>query len=176
VLIDSMSPGGASASAPAPATPSVPPQTDPRFIDPWILARWILTLPARTGVARLVAGPLGMTLQLSPEEANAYTAFSVTTRHLETFIEEGKGMSEGLAQAGAVQSFGAMPLIVLSRGLVKDPNEEWQRQQSESLRLSSNSQQLFAERSGHNIHVDQPEAAVGAIVTMVEQLRRLSPR
>ena len=29
-----------------------------------------------------------------------------------------------------------------------------------------------ADRSGHSIEHDQPEAAVGAIVTMVEQVRR----
>ena len=44
--------------------------------------------------------------------------------------------------------------------------------QTELLGLSSTSQQLFADKSGHNIEFDQPEAAVGAIVEMVEQLRR----
>jgi hypothetical protein len=68
-----------------------------------------------------------------------------------------------LAEAGAVTSFGAIPLIVLSRGLDTDP--EWRARQTELLRLSSNSEQLFAEASGHNIQIDQPAAAVSAIVT-----------
>jgi pimeloyl-ACP methyl ester carboxylesterase len=70
----------------------------------------------------------------------------------------------------AVESIGAVPLIVLSRGL--DPEQDWQAMQTDLLHLSSNSQQLFADKSGHNIQLDQPEAAVGAIVTMVEQIRR----
>jgi hypothetical protein len=44
-------------------------------------------------------------------------------------------------------------------------------QQAELLELSSNSQQLFATHSGHNIEFDQPDAAVGAIVQMVKQIR-----
>jgi hypothetical protein len=43
--------------------------------------------------------------------------------------------------------------------------------QTELLELSSHSQQLIADKSGHNIQLDQPEAAVAAIVKMVEQLR-----
>ena len=38
--------------------------------------------------------------------------------------------------------------------------------------VNADSQQLFAEKSGHNVHLDQPDAAVGAIVKMVEQIRR----
>ena len=65
-----------------------------------------------------------------------------------------------------------MPLIVLSRGLPRTRSEQWQREQTELLHLSSDSQQVFADQSGHNIHLDQPAAAVGAIVQMVEQIRR----
>src|SRR5438132_4070701 len=89
----------------------------------------------------------------------------------QAWLDEGKGMSESLAQAGAVNSFGAVPLIVLSRGLIVEPDQDWQRMQTELLGLSSSSQQLFADKSGHNIEFDQPEAAVGAIEKMVEQTR-----
>jgi hypothetical protein len=44
--------------------------------------------------------------------------------------------------------------------------------QTELLGLSSNSQQLFANDSGHNVEFDQPQAAVGAIEKMVELTRR----
>ena len=43
--------------------------------------------------------------------------------------------------------------------------------QTELLHLSSHSQQVIAHKSGHNVAIDQPEAAVGAIMQMVEQLR-----
>ena len=80
-------------------------------------------------------------------------------------------MPESLAQAGAVNSFGALPLIVLSRGLIVGQDQDWQRMQTELVALSSSSHQLFADESGHNIEFDQPEAAVGAIDKMVEQTR-----
>ena len=80
-------------------------------------------------------------------------------------------MPESLAQAGAVNSFGALPLIVLSRGLIPGQDQDWRTMQTELLGLSSSSQQIFADRSGHNIEFDQPEAAVGAIEKMVEQAR-----
>ena len=43
--------------------------------------------------------------------------------------------------------------------------------QAELLDLSSNSQQVFADKSGHNVEFEQPDAAVGAIEMMVEQVR-----
>ena len=166
VLIESMSPSGAKPStmpSPRASPPTIPDST----------ARWVLTLPARIGLVRLLSGPIGMKpASLPPEEANAYVAYSVTPLSLETVLEEGQGMSESSVQAGAIQSLGAMPLIVLSRGRAEDKEQEWQQQQTESLQLSSNSQQLFADKSGHNIQSEQPDAAIGAIVTMVEQIRR----
>jgi pimeloyl-ACP methyl ester carboxylesterase len=120
----------------------------------------------------LLAGLLGLNAGVSPEIAGAYTALSVTPRHWQTWLDEGKAMPESLAQAGAVKSLGALPLIVLSRGLTVDPDQDWQRMQTELLGLSSNSQHLFADKSGHNIQLDQPEASIGAIVAMVQEIRK----
>ena len=160
VLIDSMSPTRATQAAPStPPAPAAPAS-----------GLSIATLPARIGLLRLLAGPLQLKTGLSPEVADAYVASWVTPRSVQTTLDESMGMGEGLAQAGAVTSFGAAPLIVLSRGL--DQGQDWLQQQTELLHLSSNSEHVFAERSGHNIQLDQPEAAVGAIVKMVERVRR----
>jgi pimeloyl-ACP methyl ester carboxylesterase len=156
VLIDSMAPGEGGSTTPPPAVSGG-------------LEDWLLTLPARLGVLRLLAGPLNLNAGLSPEIANAYAAFSVTPRFVQTWIDEGRGLPESLSQAGTVTSFGAIPLIVLSRG--RDLEPDWQRSQTELLQLSTNSQQLIADRSGHNVQMDQPAAAIGAIVQMVEQIR-----
>jgi pimeloyl-ACP methyl ester carboxylesterase len=162
VLIDSMNPSNVESSA-----ATTPPPTDPQSS-----GDWILTLPARVGLVRLLAGPLRLAEGISTEVANGYVAFSVTPRHYQTLIDEGRGMPSSLAQAGAVKSLGAVPLIVLSRG--RDQDQNHQEEQSELLQLSSNSQQWFADQSGHNIQLDQPEAAVRAIVAVVEQSRRVS--
>ena len=162
VLIESMGPSRAKAS-------STDATAEP---DPHTLADWALTLPARTGLVRLLAGPFDAYHGLSPERANAFSSFPMTPRSLQTWLDEGKGMARSLVQAGAVKSFGATPLIVLSRGLTMEPDQEWQTMQTELLELSSNSQQFFANESGHSIEFEQPQAAVGAIEKMVELTRR----
>jgi pimeloyl-ACP methyl ester carboxylesterase len=164
VLIESMHPDSATHAGSA----TLPQTTAPAS------GLSISTLPARIGLLRLLAGPLGLKAGLSPEVANAYVAFSVTPRHLQTMLDEGAGVRVSLAQAGAITTFGDLPLIVASRGLDQDPT--WQTMQADLLRLSSNSQQLIADMSGHNVQLDQPEAAVGAIVQMVEMIRRQAAR
>ena len=166
VLIESMNPGAV--GTPAPATTATPPNPGALSIINRFLTN-LLTLPARIGLVRLVTGSVA---GLSPDDANAYTAHSVTVRALEAAIDEGRGMQPSLAQARRVTSLGSVPLIVLSRGLPEDGEQKWQREQTELLQLSSDSQQVFAEKSGHNIQFDQPAAAVGAIVQMVAQLRQ----
>ncbi len=128
------------------------------------------SLLARIGLVRLLAGPLGSIQNLPEGDKQAYTAFAVAPRGVQTFTDEGMGMSEGGAQARAVTSLGALPLIVLSRG--KDQDAKHTAAQTGLLQLSTDSQQLFADQSGHRIMIDQPEAAVAAIVKMVEQVRR----
>ncbi len=65
-----------------------------------------------------------------------------------------------------------MPLIVLSRALRNTPADEaWQLQQTELLKLSSDSWQIIADKSGHNIEIDQPEVVVEAILKIITELR-----
>ena len=163
VLIDSMNPRPGT-----PAAPATPPQARAGDLS-------LLTLPARIGVLRLLAGPLRLKSGLSPEMADAYVAYSVAPRQLQTsLLDENAGIGSSLAQASAVTSLGDLPLIVVSRGLASDA--DWQRLQADLLRLSSRSEQRFADRSGHNVQIDQPEAVVGAIVAMVERVRGQAAR
>jgi pimeloyl-ACP methyl ester carboxylesterase len=155
VLIDSMSPGQMT-QPPTEVKPQTPSQSSGVSFP---------SLLARIGLVRVLTGPIG-----SPSEAKtAYAAFSATPRSVQAWADEGASVPESLAQADAVKTFGDLPLIVLTAGLNKQP--DWQTMQVELLQLSSNSQQMFADKSGHNIQTDQPEAAVAAIVKLVSQLR-----
>jgi pimeloyl-ACP methyl ester carboxylesterase len=127
------------------------------------------SLMARIGLVRLLGEPLGSLQNLPLKEQQAFKALSVTPRSVQTFLDEGRGMSEGGAQARAVTTLGALPIIVLSRG--KDQDAKHTAAQASLLQLSTDSQQFFAEQSGHSIMIDQPQAAVEAIMKMVEQLR-----
>ena len=131
-------------------------------------------LMARIGLARLLAGPLGSIQNLPEGDKQAYTANAVTPRSTQTLLDEGRGMSEGGAQARAVTSLGALPLIVLSRG--KDMDAESAASQARYLQLSTDSQHLIADQSDHRIMIEQPAAAVAAIIQMVEQVRQTAKK
>jgi pimeloyl-ACP methyl ester carboxylesterase len=153
VLIESMSPSAATQSAGTDAQSG---------------ADWLLRLPARIGVVRLLAGPLDLRSGMWPEVADTFPAFSVTPRSVQTWIDEGRGMPESLAEAGAVKNLGAVPhRAVAWTGSASGLADTAGR----TPPMSSNNQQLFADKSGHSIEFDQPDAAVGAIVQMVEQIR-----
>jgi pimeloyl-ACP methyl ester carboxylesterase len=157
VLIESMSPEQAKGSTTG-SKPGTPPQPSGPSIP---------SLLARIGIVRLFAGPA---LNLPAEAKPAYAAFTVTPRAVQAWADEGSGLPASLAEAGAVKSFGDLPLIVLSAALNQQP--DWPRMQANLLQLSSNSQAMTADKSGHNIEIDQPEVAVEAIVKMVEQIRK----
>jgi pimeloyl-ACP methyl ester carboxylesterase len=160
VLIDSMNPQAAT-----PSSTSAAPAPDESS-----RGDFFITLPARVGALRALAGPLGLKADLAPGVADAYVASWVTPRHWRVWmVDEGRALPRSLAQARAITSLGATPLIVLSRG--RDQDATHVQEQAALLALSSNSRQLFADRSGHNVQVDQPAAAVDAIVRMVEWVR-----
>lgn len=124
---------------------------------------------ARFGIARLIVRPLGL-IELDTPNLDAYFSRSVRPQSLQTFADEIQSIPASLAQAGAVTSFGDLPLIVLSRGL--DPDPDWQAAQARLTQLSSNSQHLIAEHSDHGVQLRQPAAALAAIVKMIEQVRK----
>ncbi len=164
VLIDSMSPRqftqsqGAGTQSQGAGTQSQP------FSLPAMLARF--------GIVRLLARPLGIMPSI-PSEENAYFSRLVSPQSAQTLTNESQGMPAASAEASAVETFGDLPLIVLTAKL--NPIEGWQEWQTELLQLSSNSHQLFAE-SDHNIHFEEPESAIAAILQMVEQVREMGMR
>jgi pimeloyl-ACP methyl ester carboxylesterase len=130
----------------------------------------IFTALARIGLVRLLVRPLGLIPHLPPGVDKGYLSRMVRPSNLQAYLaDESQGMPASARQAGAVKTFGDLPLIVLTASL--NTMQGWQEWQTELLQLSSNSQQLFAE-SGHNVEIEQPDAAVAAIVKMVELVRR----
>lgn len=72
-----------------------------------------------------------------------------------------------------------VPLVVISRGLSEWKNREdaearekiWVELQQDLWKLSPLSQHIFANYSGHDIHLDQPELIVAAIADVVNMSR-----
>ena len=85
-----------------------------------------------------------------------------------------KSSAEQVRNAGP---FPNIPLIVLTHG---DPGkgpqlgvdeQDWQESQRHLLKLSPQSKQIIAEKSGHNIHYNQPDLVIDAIRQVVESVR-----
>lgn len=127
------------------------------------------TMLARIGLVRMLGGPLGLFEDLPAEIEAQFVAFSVIPRGVQAWADEGASMSVSLAQADAIKTLGDLPLTVLTAGL--NDHKDWHAMQAEMLQLSSNSRQIVVENSGHGIQIEQPQAAVAAIVDMVSQVR-----
>jgi pimeloyl-ACP methyl ester carboxylesterase len=129
----------------------------------------LLTVLARFGLVRWLAKPLGLVAPVPPNEAANYARF-VRPQNMQASADESRGLQASGAQAAAVKDFGDLPLIVLTGRLNNRPG--WQEWQTKLLELSTNSQQLIAENSGHGIQIEEPEAAVAAIIQMVQLVRQ----
>ena len=124
---------------------------------------------ARFGVGRLIV-KLPAIASGAPPNGEAYYPLYIRPQSLQTTANEYQGLPASATEAAAVKTFGDLPLIVLTAK--RNDNPGWPEWQAELLQLSSNSQQLFAENSGHTIQFDEPEAAVAAILKMVELVRQ----
>jgi pimeloyl-ACP methyl ester carboxylesterase len=92
-------------------------------------------LPVRLFAHRYAAEVAGVVLveSMSPSQAKPSVSATPAEEDAHSFADwaltlparTGLGMSESMAQAGAVHSLGALPLIVLSRGEFVDPDPEW---------------------------------------------------
>jgi pimeloyl-ACP methyl ester carboxylesterase len=97
--------------------------------------------------------------------------------------------NRSVAQVRAANWHGDIPLIVLTRGSATfNPNdyavpslapkfEEIRLElQKELVRRSSRGKQIIAEKSGHNIHRDQPELVIDAIREVMEEAKPIAGR
>src|SRR5689334_12260903 len=98
--------------------------------------------------------------------------------------QEGMDIDASATQVRAAASLGSLPLVVLTHGqgarqwppdfpadVVAKLEQEWQAMQKEIASLSSNSTQIIAKDSGHDIQVDQPDLVVDAIHRVVDATR-----
>lgn len=101
-------------------------------------------------------------------------------------LAELKAIDESSAQTAATPSLGDMPLVVLSHDpekpssefppdLAKPVNEAWEKMQEEMAHLSTRGTQRIVKNSAHYIQIDQPDAVIDALHSVVEQTRNESP-
>jgi pimeloyl-ACP methyl ester carboxylesterase len=120
---------------------------------------------------------------LSNEALAQYRAVLATTNNFEAYTSEWNTLEESYDEVLSMQitDLGALPLIVLSRGLA-DPSpilsdtenqqlwEIMQGWQTSLLGLSTTSRQVIAEKSLHHIQLDQPDLVIEAVREMVDKI------
>lgn len=143
------------------------------------LPRWILRaapLLAALGIPRAIGISVATTpLDRMPSDAQHQlraTQFQTSTFH--TTADELLSMNESMAQVSASRRELNIPVVVVSRGRGSRGEQVegvWGDLQRDQLSLSSLACQVIAERSGHGIPFEQPEAVVGAILRISNIIR-----
>jgi len=155
------------------------------------IPNWVDAIEGKLGLYRTLAplssfGLLAFTPQSIPNRGlpenvlAQYRAIAVSTDYFQTGIAEDEAFQDNLTEVrNANISLHDMPLVVISRGYW-DPmpgfsgseNQQawqtWQEMQAKLLLLSSNSRQIIATESEHNIQLQQPELIINSIIDLMQ--------
>jgi pimeloyl-ACP methyl ester carboxylesterase len=125
------------------------------------------------GIVRLLGYFYNPAVELPPTVQPVAQALLYQTRECYTAHDEVAAGDESYAQVRAARHpLGHLPLVVLTRGVEgvffqgnagKPVLAAWLTLQKGLASLSTNSQQIIATRSGHNIQLDQPDLVIAAI-------------
>lgn len=145
---------------------------------------------AALGIVRL-AGLLGFfeffkkELRNFPQEELSRIKLSYyLSKHWEAMFREVRDIKKSSLQMKQTNSLGNMPLVVISvsnflkRSFLtawlplRQVDESWKKMQAELVKLSCNSKEIIAEKSGHFVWVDEPEVMVQAIRELVAMVRK----
>ncbi|MBK7452375.1 MAG: alpha/beta hydrolase [Anaerolineales bacterium] len=150
-----------------------------------------MLLASRVGALNLLGKLMGekaappIVMKLPPEIRTTYLEVGFQPKYFQSNLDELAVIGESDRQLSLTGSLGNIPLTVIRHGIpdlfasmpveqAKQAERAWQELQAELTQLSSNSQMIVAEKSGHGIQIDQPSLVVDAIRQMVETVRGVS--
>lgn len=131
-------------------------------------------MKAAAGAGLLALRPSILALPLPGDTAPTAQALVASgSKHLATMLDETVAAGESTS---LVHMLGDIPLVVLRHGrsdlpvrgavtpaVVEEYETTWVHLQTELAALSPQGKLVVAERSGHDIHLEQPELVIGAI-------------
>jgi pimeloyl-ACP methyl ester carboxylesterase len=105
---------------------------------------------------------------------DTYKSFCYRPDYWATASSELANIKKSFEELQSVTSLGSLPLIVLSQGskdskMSDERFQIWTSLQLDLTKLSSNSQRIIAENSGHLIPLEQPDLIVSAVRQLVER-------
>ena len=151
-----------------------------------------MLLASRVGALNLLGKIMGekaappIVMKLPPEIRTTYLEVGFQPKYFQANLDELAASAESDKQLSVTGSLGDIPLTVIRHGIpdlfASMPAEQavqaekiWQELQTDLSKLSSNSQLIVAEKSGHGIQIDQPSLVVEAIRQIVNTVRGASP-
>lgn len=139
---------------------------------------WLMTLApyaASVGVLRLLGTAPGPNADsLAPRVRSFAGATRFRTSAYRAAVDELMHVEDSAAEIRALRHELSMPVIVLSAGLIEEPQrvaQVWGDLQRSQVKLSSRGCQIIATKSHHVIAAEQPEVVVGAVRAMVDEAR-----
>jgi len=106
---------------------------------------------------------------------DAFKSFCYRPDYWATASSELANIKKSFEEVRSVTSLGSLPLIVLSQGskdskMSDERFQQWASLQLDLTKLSSNSQRVIAENSGHLVQLDQPELVISAVQRLIESV------
>jgi pimeloyl-ACP methyl ester carboxylesterase len=103
-----------------------------------------------------------------------FKSFCYRPDYWATASSELANIKKSFEELRSVTSLGSLSLIVLSQGskdskMSDERFQEWSSLQLNLTKLSSNSQHIIAENSGHLVQLDRPELVISAVAQLIER-------
>lgn len=153
-------------------------------IDPVLMgspSKHMMSLLKQTGFIRLMGESI--LTEVPEEHRNRAMNIEFRAKYFHALEDELRNMSK-LEDLIREQSLGNIPLTVVTHGIPLDGSmlglskeddhkmeEIWQDQQRKMLKLSTNSQFVVAENSGHGIMIEEPELVINVVKEMLELIK-----
>jgi pimeloyl-ACP methyl ester carboxylesterase len=88
--------------------------------------------------------------------------------HIQTYIGERDSFELSALEASRVSTFGALPILVISR---ETSNDDWNREQIHLTQLSTNGRRIVAAGSGHYVQADRPDVFIDQMKLFLTSIR-----
>ena len=133
------------------------------------MARFVPLL-STIGVLRLFGVSFGQRIEsLAPSVRQFAQATSFRAAGYQTAADELSHIRESTSEVRSLRRKLTIPVLVVTGG--RGADENWRRLQRDHASLSDRGCLIVAQESGHVVAIDQPEAVVDAIRTVVETAR-----
>jgi pimeloyl-ACP methyl ester carboxylesterase len=146
----------------------------------------LLAVLHRAGILRLIGKSLlgNFSSLKTDEEKRIFLAILLASRYFETSRDESLSLLNPPAREERLSSLDGKPLIIIQAGGHPDPlpkgytEERWLEQrrawdaiQHDLLELSTNSRLVIAEKSIHNVQIEQPELVIQAVERILKETK-----